>query len=648
MNYGFIRSACASPRLKVADCRYNSENIINAARLAAKNDAMLIVFPELCISGYSCGDLFFQESLQKGCVAALEMIAHKTASLDALIVLGLPLAKDGVLFDCAVFLYKGDVLAAIPKTYVTNYTELYEKRYFASAANIKGNNTVYISTKFDSVPFGADILICDKNNPRLVIAAEICEDLWSPLPPSSTACLSGASVVVNLAASNEIIGKAEYRRLLVKSQSSCALCAYLCAEAGQDESSQDLIFAGQSLIAECGTMLAEAKPFEPGMICVDIDLERIEKERQKMTTFADLSPGCFANYRRVYFKGSSSSKQYMPSKLLRTIGAFPFIPNETVSQNERYASIIAMQAEALSRRLRHINAKTAVIGLSGGLDSTLAYLVMLRAFDISKLDRKGIVAVTMPCFGTTDRTYKNACALAQKSGTSFREINIAQTVLMHFKDIGHDMNVHNNVYENAQSRERMQVLMDIANQINGIVIGTDDLSEIALGWCTYNGDQMSMYGVNSSVPKTLVRHLVEYFAAVSDDSELSALLRDILATPVSPELLPPESGVITQKTEDIVGPYELHDFFLYYMLRFGFSPAKILFLADSSKLPYSHEDKLRWMRIFYSRFFSQQFKRSCMPDGAKVGTVALSPRGDWRMPSDASAEIWLAELASLR
>lgn len=647
MNYGFIRSACVSPRLKVADCHYNAEHIIDAARIAAEKDALIIVFPELCISGYSCGDLFFQNTLQMGSVKALERIAEETAGLNALIVLGMPLVKDSVLFDCAVFLHKGNVLGVIPKTYIPNYTELYEKRYFASAGNIQGDNTVYISAKFDSVPFGADILICDKNNPRLVISAEICEDLWSPVPPSSKASLAGATVIVNLSASNEIIGKADYRRLLIKSHSASSLCAYLCAEAGQDESSQDLIFAGQSIIAECGTMLSEAKSFEPGMICVDVDLERIEKERQKMTVFADLSPGCFSSYRRIYFDGHAPVKPYKPTLLFRTINPYPFIPNETGSQHERYASVITMQSEALAKRLRHINTKSAVVGLSGGLDSTLAYLVILRAFDISKIDRRGITAVTMPCFGTSDRTYNNACALAKKSGTSFREVNIAEAVLMHFKDIGHDVNVHDTVYENAQSRERTQVLMDIANQTGGLVIGTDDLSEIALGWCTYNGDQMSMYGVNSSVPKTLVRHLVEYFASTADDSELSALLRDILETPVSPELLPPESGVISQKTEDIVGPYELHDFFLYYMLRFGFSPAKILFLADSAKLPYTHEEKLRWMRTFYSRFFSQQYKRSVMPDGAKVGTVALSPRGDWRMPSDASGEMWLSEIAAL-
>lgn len=647
MNYGFIRSACVSPRLKVADCRYNAEQIIDAARAAAKKGALIIVFPELCVSGYSCGDLFFQDTLQKGSVSALERIADATADLDALLALGMPLVKEGILFDCAVLLHKGNILAAVPKTYIANYTELYEKRYFASAANIKGINTVYISQKFNSVPFGADILICDRNNPRLVIQAEICEDLWSPVPPSSKASLAGATMIVNLSASNEIIGKAEYRRLLVKSHSSSSLCAYLCAEAGHDESSQDLIFAGQSIIAECGTMLAEAKSFESDMICVDIDLERIEKERQKTTIFTDVSPGVFASYRRVYFEGNSVYKPYEPTAFLRSIEPNPFIPAEEGTQKERCASVIRMQSEALAKRLRHINAKSAVIGLSGGLDSTLAYLVILRAFDIAQLDRRGITAVTMPCFGTSGRTYHNACALARKSGTSFRDVNITDAVLVHFKNIGHDENVHDVVYENAQARERTQVLMDIANQTGGLVIGTADLSEIALGWCTYNGDHMSMYAVNSSVPKTLVRHLVEYFALTTNDAELSAILHDILATPVSPELLPPKSGVISQKTEDIVGPYELHDFFLYYMLRFGFSPAKILFLADTAQLPYTHEEKLSWMRIFYSRFFSQQFKRSSIPDGAKVGTVSLSQRGDWRMPSDASAEMWLSELAKL-
>lgn len=646
MSYGFFRAACASPDLIVADCNFNADKIIDSVRSACELDARLLVFPELCITGYTCGDLFLQRRLQLSAIENLERIAKKTSSYDCVILVGLPLAVENALYNCAAILHKGKILALVPKTFIPNYSEFYERRWFSSASE-KLPKTVFVSEKNPDIPFGTDILIADLCGSGFVLGVELCEDLWVPLPPSSCHALSGATVIANLSGSNEIIGKAEYRKNLVKMQSAHTVSAYLYANAGCGESTQDLVFSGHSLIAENGSVLAESELFKNEILYADIDLERILQERRKAVTFAQcVEKSGNPKYRKI----SVELKQKMTREktLKRFIDSHPFVPSGKIERAERCSAVIQLQAEGLAKRLRHIHCSSCVIGLSGGLDSTLALLVTCRAFDLCGMSRDGIKAVTMPCFGTTDRTYKNACVLAEKCGAALIEIPIADAVRQHFKDIGQNEEVHDITYENSQARERTQVLMDIANKTNGIVIGTGDLSELALGWCTYNGDQMSMYGVNSSVPKTLVRFLVEWFADDSKDESLSAVLKDILETPVSPELLPPKDGNIAQKTEDLVGPYELHDFFLYYLLRFGFSPAKILYLADNSGLPYTHDFKLKWLRIFYRRFFSQQFKRSCMPDGAKVGTVNLSPRGDWRMPSDASAAVWLEEIDRLK
>ncbi len=663
MNHGFLRVACAAPSLVVADCRFNAEKIIDAARLASGEGASLIVFPELSITGYTCGDLFLQRTLQTAAVECLEYIAKKTAALPGVLCVGLPIARDGALYNCAAVIHRGKILAVVPKTFIPNYSEFYERRHFAPPPAAFGGK-IRLSEKNPSVPFGTDILIESASNPGFVLALELCEDLWVPEPPSVRAALSGATIIANLSASNEVIGKADYRRTLVKMHSARTVSAYLYASAGRDESTQDLVFSGHNIIAENGTLLCEAELFSARTVLADIDLERLLQERRRTVTFAQCAAAqnqAGAAFRRIKIDlkepAFRQSRDVAGAALFRHVDAHPFVPSETSERSERCRAVIQLQAEGLAKRLRHIHAQSAVLGLSGGLDSTLALLVTCRAFDLCGIPRTGILSVTMPCFGTTDRTYNNACQLARACGVTLKEIPIAQSVRQHFADIGHDEAVHDITYENGQARERTQILMDLANKTGGIVIGTGDLSELALGWCTYNGDQMSMYGVNSSIPKTLVRHLVEWFAITSkkkDSSDsansetLSHVLFDILDTPVSPELLPPENGVIAQKTEDLVGPYELHDFFLYYVLRFGFSPQKILFLADASELPYDHAFKLKWLRSFYRRFFSQQFKRSCMPDGAKVGTVNLSPRGDWRMPSDASAALWLEEVDRLR
>ncbi|MFA6856845.1 MAG: NAD(+) synthase [Treponema sp.] len=651
MNYGFFRAAAASPVVAVADCKTNADHIIDSVREARSNGASLIVFPELSITGYTCGDLFLQRSLQEAAARELERIAHKTAVHHILIAVGVPVASGDALYNCAAVLYRGKILALIPKSYIPNYGEFYERRQFAPAKRGRGISTIRISDEFPTVPFGTNILICDKDDTNFVLAAEICEDAWVTLPPSTFHTLAGATVVANLSASNEIVGKAAYRQLLVKSHSAHTVSAYIYADAGNGESSQDMVFASHNIVCENGTILAESKLFSGKTIYADIDLERLAQERRRTTSYAQSTEDAKNSdtYLKIDVDVCSHAKQFSKSGLIyRTVDPHPFVPSDTNERTQRCEEVISMQAQGLAKRLRHIRAENAVIGLSGGLDSTLALLVTCRAFDICGIPKNGIKAVTMPCFGTTDRTYTNACILAKETGTSLTEVQIAESVRLHFRDIGQDENVHDVTYENCQARERTQVLMDIANKTNGIVIGTGDLSELALGWCTYNGDHMSMYGVNSSIPKTLVRYLVGWFADDTNNAELSRVLRDILATPVSPELLPPEEGAISQKTEDIVGPYELHDFYLYYLLRFGFSPEKILFLADNTELHYTHEFKLRWLRTFYKRFFTQQFKRSCMPDGAKVGSVNLSPRGDWRMPSDACVSVWLNEIDKLR
>lgn len=674
MNYGYFRAAAASVQLKVADPAYNSERIIAAAKEAEAKNANLVVFPELCVTGYTCGDLFFQEKLLEAALLQTERIAKESSSLDCIIAVGLPVKKDGGIYNAAAVLSKGKIIALVPKTFIPNYGEFYERRQFCPASSLAQNETFYFSDKNPAVPFGTNILICPENS-SAKIAFEICEDLWAPNPPSTRHALNGANIVTNLSASNEIIGKAEYRRLLASSTSARLFCAYIYADAGSDESSQDMVFAGHNLICENGKILAQSDLFQTQIIYADIDLGLLEAERSRTTTFSQnkAEEKC---EKISYIKIPAKVKQNDYDKaadFFRSVDARPFVPKDNEKRGERCKEVIALQAQGLAKRLRHINCKSAVIGLSGGLDSTLALLVTCRAFDICKIDRSGILAVTMPGFGTTDRTYQNALALAKEAGATLKEVSIAAAVRQHFSDIGHDESVRDTTYENSQARERTQILMDLANKTGGIVIGTGDLSELALGWCTYNGDHISMYGVNSSIPKTLVRHLVQWEADCAQSQKFKAALLDVLNTPVSPELLPPTDGKISQKTEELVGPYELHDFFLYNIARFGFGPAKIYFLAKKAFAQNQNESQdqkaggstknndetinaaptftkteiKKWLKTFYSRFFSQQFKRSCMPDGAKVGTVSLSPRGDWRMPSDASCALWLDEINEL-
>ena len=646
MAYGFVKTACVSPRLKVADCCFNAEKIVEAAETAAGKGAAVIVFPELSITAYTCGDLFFQQALLKSAEEQLALIIKKTSKLGSLIFVGLPVARTEGIYNCAAAICGGQLLALYAKSYLPNYGEFYERRQFTPFQ--QNMETQFISfAGFENVPFGTDILLQEQSDSSLTIACEICEDLWVPVPPSSRHVLAGATLIANLSAGNEIIGKAEYRRNLVKSQSARSICAYLYANAGMDESTQDMVFAGHNLIVENGSLLAESALFSNEAVYADIDIERLCQERRRTTSFSFSANNNFfdSDYVTVPFS-LKAEKACTDSGFLRYIDAHPFVPNDAEKRSQRCLEVITLQYQGLAKRLRHINCQSAVIGLSGGLDSTLALLITCRAFDSVGVSREKITAITMPCFGTTDRTYNNACALAKECGVTLKEVRIADSVCQHFKDIGQDEAVHDVTYENCQARERTQVLMDYANKTNGIVIGTGDLSELALGWCTYNGDHMSMYGVNSSIPKTLVRYLVQWLADEND----SAVLRDILDTPVSPELLPPAEGKISQVTEDLVGPYELHDFFLYYLLRFGFSPSKIFFLAQHSELAktYSSGIILKWLKTFYRRFFSQQFKRSCMPDGAKVGTINLSPRGDWRMPSDAMASLWLEEVEKIQ
>ncbi len=655
MTYGFIKTACVSPELKVADCEFNAAQIISSANEAAKRGVQIIVFPELSITGYTCGDLFFQNALQHNALDQLEKIALKTKTTKALIFVGLPFARTEGIYNCAAALFGGKILALIPKTFLPNYSEFYERRQFTPFSSKQKTQFVRIGNQ-ENIPFGTDILIQDKSEKSLCLACELCEDLWVPLPPSTRHVLAGATIIANLSAGNEIIGKAEYRRNLVKSHSARSICAYLYANAGKDESTQDMVFSGHSMISENGTLLAESDLFSNQTVYAQVDVERLVNERRHTTSFA-ASVENFdsqADYTTIEIDlinaAAAKTSSAKTEKLERYVDPHPFVPSDKEKRTQRCLEVITLQAQGLAKRLRHINCQSAVIGLSGGLDSTLALLITCRAFDLTGISRKKITAITMPCFGTTNRTYTNACSLAKECGVTLKEIRIEAAVRQHMKDIGQDENTHDVTYENCQARERTQVLMDYANKTNGIVIGTGDLSELALGWCTYNGDHMSMYGVNSSIPKTLVRYLVEWFSTDSEDAKnekFSKVLKDILDTPVSPELLPPKDGKISQVTEDLVGPYELHDFFLYYVLRFGFAPSKIFFLAQQAGFSYSKAEILKWLKTFYRRFFSQQFKRSCMPDGAKVGTVNLSPRGDWRMPSDAQASLWLKDLDKL-
>lgn len=636
MKDGFLKVACVSPDLKVADCLYNAGQIKLRMEEAYNNGARVIVFPELAITGYTCNDLFLQETLLSGALDALKELKRESSKYDSLIFVGLPLENDGKLYNVAAALYKGKVLAFIPKYNIPNYGEFYEQRHFARGNKIVKN----ITFDGEQVPMGMNILLQCDNMPELVVAAEICEDVWVPCPPSISHALNGATLIVNTSASDETTGKDIYRRELISGQSARLVCAYAYANAGEGESTQDLVFGGHNIIAENGSILAESKRFVNGIIYGDVDLVRIKSERRRMTTYEMQED---ESYVRIHF-----AMELRDTNITRTYSRTPFVPGSKTDRDRRCEEILNIQSMGLKKRLAHTHCKSAVIGISGGLDSTLALLVTVRAFDMLNIDRSNITCVTMPCFGTTDRTYNNAILLTKKLNATIREVNIKEAVNIHFRDIGHDPEIHDVTYENSQARERTQILMNIANQTGGMVIGTGDMSELALGWATYNGDHMSMYGVNASVPKTLVRHLVNYYADTCGSEELSAVLYDILDTPVSPELLPPKDGEIAQKTEDLVGPYELHDFFMYNVLRLGMRPSKIYRLACMTfEGTYNKETILKWLKTFYRRFFAQQFKRSCLPDGPKVGSVAVSPRGDLRMPSDACATLWLNEVDSL-
>ncbi|NLN46059.1 MAG: NAD(+) synthase [Clostridiaceae bacterium] len=639
MRDGFVRVASATPAIRVADCRHNADAILTLAREASEAGVRLMVTPELCLTGYTCGDLFLQQTLLDRAREELLRIAQEASALDIVLLVGLPVAVQERICNCAAVLYHGRILGIVPKTHIPNYAEFYEKRHFSP-----GNGPAVLSIGGQEVPFGTDLLFECATLPHFVLGVEICEDLWVPVPPSCVAALAGATLIANLSASDETIAKANYRHTLLRSQSARLICAYVYADAGEGESTTDLVFSGHDLVYENGRLLAESERFGTGWIQADVDLAMLQAERRRQDTFVGPDAQSATPYRRVLFDMPVSALD-----LARLYPPHPFVPADPAELAERCEEILNIQSAGLAKRLAHARSTSAVGGLSGGLDSTLALMVIVRAFDRLGLDRAGITAVTMPGFGTTDRTYTNAVTLTRCVGAALREIPISEAVLGHFRDIGHDPAVHNTTYENAQARERTQILMDIANQIGGLVVGTGDLSELSLGWATYNGDHMSMYGVNASIPKTLVRHLVKYAASVSPD-ELRIVLEDIGDTPVSPELLPPdEAGKIAQKTEEIVGPYELHDFFLYYMVRFGFPPAKILRIARIAFADkYDAAAIRRVLELFYRRFFSQQFKRSCLPDGPKVGSVTLSPRGDWRMPSDAVAQIWLDDLENAK
>ena len=637
MKNGFVKVAAATPDIRVADVEFNTQNIINAMEEAQKNGAKILVFPELCVTGYTCSDLFDHSVLLKASRKALLEIAENTNDKDMLVFVGAPLEVNGKLYNVAVAMNQGEIIGFTTKTFLPNYGEFYEMRQFTP-----GPQTVRkITFEGKKIPFGPQILFQAEGMEELVVAAEICEDVWSPVPPSIQAALEGATVIVNCSASDETIGKDTYRRALISGQSARLISGYIYANAGEGESTTDLVFGGHNIIAENGTILKESSRYVNEIIYSELDLQRITGERRKNTTFQPLDEETLV---RVPFTVEETK-----TFLTRTFPKKPFVPSDEQTRAQRCEEILTIQAMGLKKRLAHTNARTAVVGISGGLDSTLALLVTARAFDMLGRDKKDIIAVTMPCFGTTDRTYQNACEMSKKVGATLIEVPITDAVNIHFRDIGHDPEDHSVTYENCQARERTQVLMDIANKTWGMVIGTGDLSELALGWATYNGDHMSMYGVNASVPKTLVRHLVKYAADDTKDEALKNVLYDVLDTPVSPELLPPKDGDIAQKTEDLVGPYELHDFFLYFMLRFGYEPSKIFRIACMTfDGEYDKETIFKWLETFCRRFFSQQFKRSCLPDGPKVGTVALSPRGDWRMPSDACVAVWMKDLEACR
>ncbi len=637
MKQGFVKVAAITPDMRVADVDYNTAEICKNIGEAVEAGAKVLVFPELAITGYTCGDLFFQDALLKSAEEGLRKIVEYTKGKDALIFVGLPFVHAGKLYNVAAALNDGELLGFTTKTFLPNYDEFYEMRYFQPGP------TTLEQILFDGkqVAFGPQILFECREMKELVVAAEICEDVWAPVPPSVPAAIQGATIIVNCSASDESVGKETYRRELIKGQSAKLISGYIYASTGYGESTTDLVFGGHDLIAEKGMILTESERFRNGIVYSEIDVKRLAWERRKNTTF-QMTHFPYETVRVPF------SLKVEETELTRKILQTPFVPETETEKNLYCKETLMIQAMALKKRLDHTNCKSAVVGISGGLDSTLAILVTAKAYDLLGLDRKDILGVTMPCFGTTDRTYQNACLLVEKLGATLKEVDIKEAVTLHFKGIEHDMNVHDVTYENSQARERTQVLMDIANQTNGMVIGTGDMSELALGWATYNGDHMSMYAVNASLPKTFIKHVVKYYAEMCEEKELKEVLLDILDTPVSPELLPPKDGEIAQKTEDLVGPYELHDFYLYYMLRYGYEPSKIYRLAKYAfEGVYDDETTLKWLKKFYWRFFSQQFKRSCVPDGPRVSGMSLSPRGDWRMPSDACVAVWIKELEEL-
>ncbi len=637
MKDGFISVACGAPKLRLADCAYNAEQTFQMMRSAEKAGVKVLVLPELGLTGYTCGDLFYQEVLLRGAEEALDTVLEATRNLEVVTALGMPLRVHDKLYNCAVVIQSGKVLGVVPKTHLPNYGEFYEKRWFAPAPPETERLPLLGQ---ECVTFGAGQVFRCENLPELALGFEVCEDLWSPDSPSIRMAKDGALLIGNLSASNDVVGKDAYRRQLVTMQSAKLLCGYVYSSAGAGESTSDLVFGAHQLVAENGCLLAERR-FDGGLLISEIDVQRLAYERRRTQALGEGAGtgGCAETFLLTV----------SPTKLTRYVSPMPFVPEGKEDRDARCREILLIASLGLKQRLEHTGAKTAVVGLSGGLDSTLAVLITGLAMKMMDRPLSDIIAVTMPCFGTTDRTRNNAVILAERMGATLRTVDITQSVRSHFRDIGHDPEDHSVTYENAQARERTQVLMDIANGSGGLVIGTGDLSELALGWCTYNGDHMSMYGVNASIPKTLVRHLVGYLSRDGEEPELHDVLEDILDTPVSPELLPAVQGEISQRTEDLVGPYELHDFFLYYVIRWGFGPGKVFRLAQYALgRKYGREIILKWLKSFYRRFFNQQFKRNCLPDGPKIGTVALSPRGDWRMPSDAQAALWISEAEALR
>lgn len=645
MEYGFYTVASAIPSVRVADCDYNLSAIESIVDEAVAKGVGILAFPELCITGYTCQDLFLQDFLIDKAEDSVRKLMDYTVSKDIILVVGVPVRTNGMLLNCAAVLQKGTIVGMVVKKFLPNYNEFYEKRWFSSSDDI--TDDIILEYAGENVRLSARQPLFQTHD-GVVFGVELCEDLWSPLPPSTEMTLAGADIIVNLSASDELIGKHEYLLSLVSQQSARLICGYVYSGCGFGESTQDVVYGGNALIFENGAMLAASERFvtSPQLVVSQIDVERIRGERRRNTSFAHAMHGM--SLPMVKCK-PSEPKQIHTSSFIRKIDRHPFIPH-TNDMTKSCNEIFNIQVAGLAKRLVHTNCHTVVVGVSGGLDSTLALLVCTRTFDKIGYDRKGIVGVTMPGFGTTDRTYNNAISLMRELGVTIKEINISDSVIQHFKDIGHDASIHDVTYENCQARERTQILMDLSNKLGGMVVGTGDLSELALGWATYNGDHMSMYGVNVSIPKTLIRHLVGYVANNEVGGKAHETLMDIIDTPISPELIPADdNGEIKQKTEDLVGPYELHDFFIFYTLRYGFSPKKVYFLCrqafDGDE--YSNDTIKHWLKVFYRRFFTQQFKRSCLPDGPKVGSVSLSPRGDWRMPSDASYNIWLKECECL-